>query len=113
MALYHSKTLRHRIKYYIFRLSKLSSEKLTINNPSIADLSDPLRPTKLVEMMSELYDDEWTDAFTALKALGKDDKKSVKILLDTFLVCIHDTRYSLSVDCMRNKSYNFTLYKRI
>ena len=102
MALYHSQTLRHMIKYYIFRLNKLSSEKLTINNPSIADLSDPCRPSKLVEMMSELFDNEWTDAFTALKALGKDDQKSVKILLDTFMVCVYDTPYSLSVACMKN-----------
>ena len=49
--------------------------------------------------MSELYDNEWTDAFTALKALGKDDQKSVKILLDTFMVhiYIYDTPYSRSV----------------
>ena len=69
-----------------FRLSKLTSDKLTADNPNIADLSDPNRPTKLVEMMSELYDNQWTDAFEALQTLKNDDKLVVKILLQTFMV---------------------------
>ena len=58
--------------------------------------------------MSELYDNEWTDAFSALQNLGKNDQKVVKILLDTFLVCIHDTPYCLSVACMEPKKTIYT-----
>ncbi|XP_052279972.1 putative leucine-rich repeat-containing protein DDB_G0290503 isoform X1 [Dreissena polymorpha] len=61
------------------RLSKLASASLTHNNPNIADLSDPNRPTKLAEAFSELYDNEWTDAFEKLK--DDDEVKTVKHLL--------------------------------
>lgn len=47
----------------IFRVSALASAKLTDGNANIADLSDENRPTKLAEQFSELYDNEWTDAF--------------------------------------------------
>ena len=43
------------------------SNKLTDNNPNIADLSDENRPTKLVEKLSELYDNEWTNAYGVLE----------------------------------------------
>ena len=66
-----------------FRLSKLTGDKLTLDNPNITDLSDPNRPTKLVEMMAELYDNEWTGAFEAFQSCKKnsdtsylDDKKN-------------------------------------
>lgn len=45
------------------RISKEAGAKLTDNNSTICDLSDPNRPTKLAEMFSELYDNEWTEAF--------------------------------------------------
>ena len=71
----------------------MTGDKLALDNPNITDLSDPNRPTKVVEMMTELYDNEWTDAFEALQSCKKnsdstavDDKKSVNILLDTFMV---------------------------
>lgn len=41
-------------------------QKLTDNNPNIADLSDQNRPTKLAERFTELYDNQWTDAFEIL-----------------------------------------------
>ena len=64
----------------------MTSETLTSNNPNVADLADPHRPTKLGEMFSELYDNEWTDAFEALQAAGKDDRRSIQILFKTFMV---------------------------
>ncbi|KAK3582898.1 hypothetical protein CHS0354_009704 [Potamilus streckersoni] len=48
------------------RLSEQAGALLTFDNPSIADLSDPNRPTKVSEKYSELYDNEWTDAFANL-----------------------------------------------
>ncbi|XP_053398956.1 myosin heavy chain, striated muscle-like isoform X2 [Mercenaria mercenaria] len=50
-------------KNLLMRLSKCAGDNLTYQNPSIADLSDEKRPTKLAEEFSELYDNEWTDAF--------------------------------------------------
>lgn len=41
--------------------------KVTNNNPNIADLSDLFRPEKLAELFSELYDNEWTNAFTVME----------------------------------------------
>ena len=45
-----------------FRLSKLADNKLTEDNPNIANFGDPNRSTKIAEVYSEIYDKEWTDA---------------------------------------------------
>lgn len=39
-------------------------DKLRKNNPAITNLNDPNRPMKLGDQFSELYENEWTDAFT-------------------------------------------------
>ncbi|KAK3593597.1 hypothetical protein CHS0354_018693 [Potamilus streckersoni] len=69
------------------RLSSMASNMLRDNNPNIADLSDPNRPTKLSEQFSELYDNEWTDAFDERqKILGdKEDKEVISYLLRLLL----------------------------
>ncbi|XP_062613095.1 uncharacterized protein LOC134274866 [Saccostrea cucullata] len=51
------------------RLSKFASQQLTAGNPNIADLSDKHRPTKIGELYSELYDNEWSEVFEVIKAL--------------------------------------------
>ena len=53
-------------------------------NPDIADLSDPYRPTKIAEMFSELYDNQWTDGFASLEKHG--DQKAIQILMDILKV---------------------------
>ena len=53
------------------RLSEAISHRLRANNPAIADLSDPDRASKIGEQLSELYDNEWTDAFEQIKAASK------------------------------------------
>ncbi|XP_053399109.1 uncharacterized protein LOC123558279 [Mercenaria mercenaria] len=66
------------------RLSEVISVRLRDNNPNIVDLNDQCRPTKLAEMFSELYDNEWTSAFAVLEGpVG--DKSAIKILLDTVM----------------------------
>ena len=62
----------------------MAGAKLTYGNPNIADLSDSRRPTKLAEEFSELYDNEWTDAFEALD--DRDDKDKVTHLLNILTV---------------------------
>lgn len=67
------------------RLSTMAGQKLTENNPAIADLSDPNRPTKLGEMYSEMYDNEWTDAFEELEKGGYSEEESIETLRLTLL----------------------------
>ncbi|XP_071125616.1 DNA repair protein RAD50.S-like [Mytilus edulis] len=68
------------------KLSKVAGEKMLDKNPQIADLSDSRRPQKLVEMISILYDNKWTDAFE--KSEDKGDEKNICIyLLDIFKTC--------------------------
>ena len=58
------------------------SAKLLNNNPAIADLSDADRPTKIAEQYSELYDNEWTDAYDILtRKIGTDDVTAIATLL--------------------------------
>ncbi|XP_052280056.1 uncharacterized protein LOC127877832 [Dreissena polymorpha] len=62
------------------RLSKHLGAKLQDNNPNIADLSDPNRPTKLAEQFSGLYDDDWTNSYEVMKK-HKQEVDVVDILL--------------------------------
>lgn len=63
-------------------------DKLSKQNPDIADLSDENRPTKIAEKFSELYDNQWTDAFEAVEKLhpGIDEDQRVKILIQLLMV---------------------------
>ncbi|KAH3838529.1 hypothetical protein DPMN_111939 [Dreissena polymorpha] len=65
------------------RLSKLMGRKMTHNNPAIADLSDFNRPEKLGQRYSELYDNQWTDAFGTLQEdpSFEDDTQILDMLL--------------------------------
>lgn len=56
------------------RLSKLAGDKLMDANPDIADLSDPRRPTELGKRFSEIYDNEWSDAFEVLPVKSEEEK---------------------------------------
>lgn len=59
-------------------------------NAHIQDLSDMNRPQKLGEKLSELYDNEWTDAFEDLRDTENlDEKSNVLKLLEIFKVCIY------------------------
>ncbi|XP_053390706.1 rho-associated protein kinase 2-like [Mercenaria mercenaria] len=65
----------------LLRLSKVAGANLTYNNPNIADLSDEKRPTKLAEEFSELYDNEWTDAFEDLQIENEKEKTTFMLEL--------------------------------
>lgn len=62
------------------------------NNPNIADLSDPNRQTKIGEKYSELYDNEWTDAYEALVEAGHSEETAIETLRLTLMV-ISDRRW--------------------
>ena len=58
-------------------------------NPDIADLSDDNRPTKIAERFSQLYDDQWTDAYDALMKEGQRERNVICILLNIVHVRIY------------------------
>ena len=73
--------------YLRFRLSQYTSAQLVQDNPNVADLSDLNRPTKLAEKFSELYDNDWTDAFEILvDQIGFSEEQAIKRLLDILMV---------------------------
>ncbi|CAG2218330.1 unnamed protein product [Mytilus edulis] len=83
------------------RLSELMGSKLRDNNPAITDLNDPNRPMKLGDQFSELYENEWTDAYSELK----DSKNSteieiieilIQILKEIYETCLADVSQQLS-----------------
>lgn len=65
------------------KLSKIAGDKMLDGNPGITDLSDPYRPQKLVEMVSILYDNKWTEAFENLEHIAEEKQKCI-FLLDLF-----------------------------
>ncbi|XP_052719808.1 uncharacterized protein LOC128191665 [Crassostrea angulata] len=71
------KEKEEEIEELSMRLSKFASQQLTEGNPNIADLSDTHRPTRLGEMYSQLFDDEWSEAFEAFKPKTEDDGNNV------------------------------------
>lgn len=74
-----------------FRLSKLAGNKMTEGNPNIANLGDPYRPTKIAEIYSEIYDNEWTDTLDfCQKKLGKEysEDDALQALNKTLIVNI-------------------------
>ncbi|KAK3594511.1 hypothetical protein CHS0354_030857 [Potamilus streckersoni] len=73
--------LRKEKEELLNRLSKIASDRLKHDNTDIADLSDAIRPTKLAEKMSELYDNQWTSAFDEWKTNGAVDEDAIDMLL--------------------------------
>ncbi|XP_053406450.1 uncharacterized protein LOC123547839 [Mercenaria mercenaria] len=68
------------------RLSKMASDRLTDNNPNIADLSDENRAIKVGEKFSELYSNEWSDAFEDLtEKCDRKESQAIQTLLDILL----------------------------
>ncbi|KAL3879740.1 hypothetical protein ACJMK2_032026 [Sinanodonta woodiana] len=65
------------------RVSSVARERMRNENDEIAELSDPNRPTKLAKRFSEIYDNEWKDAFTSLRDKNKhdDDRTAIETLL--------------------------------
>ncbi|KAL3879250.1 hypothetical protein ACJMK2_031555 [Sinanodonta woodiana] len=69
------------------RLSFEAAARMTYNNPNITDLSDQGRPTKISERYTELYDNQWTDAFQNLQnSYQLSDTKAIEVLLDVLYI---------------------------
>ncbi|XP_052795242.1 myb-like protein X isoform X2 [Mya arenaria] len=83
------------------RLSEMVSVKLRDNNPNIVDLNDEYRPTKLAEMFSELYDNEWTAAYTVMEDNEFQDRQMIDFLLDvvmeSYIFCKDEVEKSWNV----------------
>ncbi|KAK3100738.1 hypothetical protein FSP39_024450 [Pinctada imbricata] len=72
----------------IERLSSLAANALQDSNPSITNLGDPNRPTKIAEYFAELYDNEWTNAFETLTtSFYMEEKSAITCLLDIAREC--------------------------
>ncbi|XP_045203860.2 uncharacterized protein LOC123556869 isoform X2 [Mercenaria mercenaria] len=84
------------------RLSSMASSKLRDNNPNITDLSDQNRPTKIAERLSELYDNQWTDAYDVLEG-SMQEGQIIQTLLG-ILMKVYE-------ECCKLSSVNF--YERI
>ena len=59
----------------------MAGDRLRLNNPGIADLSDEYRPNKLAEKFSELYDNEWTEFYEDLEKPGSSEEQIIGQLL--------------------------------
>ena len=87
------------------RLSAIAGSKMRDNNPGITDLSDPNRPLKLSEKITELYDDEWTTAIDGLEDKGVEENEGIQMLLEIIKVDLfYDEFLVLSI-----KTFSFLL----
>ncbi|KAL3878831.1 hypothetical protein ACJMK2_031159 [Sinanodonta woodiana] len=68
------------------RLSIVTSEKLRDGNPNISDLGSKNRPTKLAEKLSELYDNEWTDAYQEISETVTSEEQIIYVLLEIIMI---------------------------
>ncbi|XP_045211920.2 uncharacterized protein LOC123563272 isoform X2 [Mercenaria mercenaria] len=72
------------------RLSAIMSSRLKDGNPNVADLNDQNRPTKIGEQFSELYDNQWTDAYGVIETYfdqQKNESEIIGMLLDILEQC--------------------------
>lgn len=60
------------------RLRKVDGSKASDEYQDVFELSDPDRPTRLGTLFTEVYDNEWSEAFESLPGLDKD--KRVRLL---------------------------------
>lgn len=86
---------------YFCRLSKIVGDKVRDANPNIADLSDPNRPTEIGQKFSELYDNEWSDAFEEMN-FKDDDRKVRSLLLIMEVIVLAFTPACVSFSCFRS-----------
>jgi hypothetical protein len=76
------------------------SSRLRDGNPNVADLNDQNRPTKVGEQFSELYDNQWTDAYGAINIFFGDslaESQIIQILLEILEVGLHFLRTSFFI----------------
>lgn len=78
--------------FFFYRLSAYAGEKLRLNNPGLADLSDENRPNKLAEKFSELYDNDWTDALESLADTNQTEESQTQELLHMLQVIFINQR---------------------
>lgn len=67
------------------------SSRLRDGNPNVVDLSDQNRPLKVGEQFSELYDNQWTDAYSAMqRVVGEslDERRMINILVNILEVYV-------------------------
>ncbi|KAK3594525.1 hypothetical protein CHS0354_030873 [Potamilus streckersoni] len=75
------------------RISSQAAARMTHDNPNITDLSDQNRPTKISERYSELYDNQWTDAFENLqKNHHLEEATAIEVLLDVLSVSFDECK---------------------
>jgi len=65
---------------------KLYINIFMLSKNAAVDLSDSNRPSKLGEQLSDLYDNEWTDAFECLEAGGYTEEEAIETLRLTLVV---------------------------
>ncbi|KAK3602811.1 hypothetical protein CHS0354_026362 [Potamilus streckersoni] len=92
------------------RLSRHMGQQMSEGNPNITDLSDKNRPSKLGERYSELYDNEWTDAFECLTDkfyMDIDDKSGIEILRKILLES-YKSAFTFSLSQMKEAEYKLS-----
>ena len=99
--------------HFICRLSALTSSKLRDNNPNLTDLSDANRPTKISEMFSELYDNEWTDAYDELSPTNGEAVKIQHLnglLMVMYFCCVLFSKLAFSSGAVYTVSEKVYMY---
>ncbi|MCK5893397.1 MAG: hypothetical protein KAG53_03065 [Endozoicomonadaceae bacterium] len=128
--------IKKRLEYWANRretivslLSLQMGQKLSENNPAIADLNNPNRAGKVAERFATLYENEWTYLLLKLNdsILGSTDESNATILLNILLnlrkMCLQnrDSSNEDKINLLRNQfkdqlsntileSEDFTLY---
>ncbi|XP_063417617.1 uncharacterized protein LOC134700182 [Mytilus trossulus] len=81
----------------------MMGSKLRDNNPAIADLNDQNRPMKLAEQFTELYENEWTDAFTDLQEPTKEGSNEKITDVESIEILLHILR-EINEECVKDSS---------
>ncbi|CAC5413506.1 unnamed protein product [Mytilus coruscus] len=85
------KLLQENVSNSTKESTKTADGRVDISANTQSDLSDPNRPIKIAEKISEMFDYEWPKSFEALEDFGLEENECVNILLhfltDTYEEC--------------------------
>ncbi|XP_021352079.1 uncharacterized protein LOC110449501 isoform X2 [Mizuhopecten yessoensis] len=84
------------------RLSSVVGAKLTAGNTSLADLSDPNRPTSIAEQHRELYNDVWANALEELTLKDRNTEKKAVLELGNILKKTYEITKQLSKESAKS-----------
>ena len=85
--------------FHIFSLNKVTKKRAMSTNPAVEEFKDVNSPTKIGEHFGSLNDNEWFEAFDAMKEENKPEGEILQFLFSLVMVGYTNISFT-AVDCI-------------